>query len=119
MIHEANIGIGLYGNEGMNAVQASDYALPEFKALWRLLFVHGRWNYLRIAGMIKYFFFKNMVFTFPQFLYAFYCGYSGTTIYNGVYLTLYNSVFTAIPLIVRALFEQDLNYVKLIDQPEE
>lgn len=28
MIMAANIGIGLYGNEGMNAVQASDFALP-------------------------------------------------------------------------------------------
>lgn len=49
MIKEANIGIGLYGEEGMSAVQASDYALPEFKMLWRLLFVHGRWNYMRIS----------------------------------------------------------------------
>lgn len=28
MIMQANIGIGLYGNEGMNAVQASDFAIP-------------------------------------------------------------------------------------------
>lgn len=27
MIREAHIGIGLYGNEGMRAVQASDFAL--------------------------------------------------------------------------------------------
>ena len=47
MIQEADIGIGLYGKEGLRAVQSSDYALVEFKALWRLLFVHGRWSYLR------------------------------------------------------------------------
>jgi P-type E1-E2 ATPase len=28
MIRAANIGIGLFGEEGMGAVQASDYALP-------------------------------------------------------------------------------------------
>jgi P-type E1-E2 ATPase len=28
MIKEAHIGVGLYGEEGMGAVQASDYALP-------------------------------------------------------------------------------------------
>jgi len=28
MIKTAHIGIGLYGEEGMGAVQASDYALP-------------------------------------------------------------------------------------------
>lgn len=47
MIQEADIGIGLYGKEGLRAVQASDYALVEFKALWKLLFVHGRWSYIR------------------------------------------------------------------------
>ena len=30
MINEAHIGIGLYGNEGLRAVQASDFAIPEF-----------------------------------------------------------------------------------------
>ena len=47
MIQEADIGIGLYGKEGLRAVQASDYALVEFQALWKLLFVHGRWSYIR------------------------------------------------------------------------
>ena len=47
MIQEADIGIGLYGKEGLRAVQSSDYALVEFKALWKLLFVHGRWSYIR------------------------------------------------------------------------
>ena len=30
MIKEANIGIGIYGNEGMNAVKASNYAIGSF-----------------------------------------------------------------------------------------
>ena len=52
MIQEAHIGIGIYGKEGMRAVQSSDYAIPEFKALWRLLFVHGRWCYFRNSELI-------------------------------------------------------------------
>jgi P-type E1-E2 ATPase len=47
MLLEAHIGIGIYGEEGMQAVQASDYAIGEFKFLYRLLLIHGRWNYLR------------------------------------------------------------------------
>ena len=31
MIMEAHIGIGIFGEEGMNAVQSSDYAIGEFK----------------------------------------------------------------------------------------
>ena len=112
MIKQAHIGIGLYGEEGMGSVLASDYALPEFRMLWRLLLVHGRWNYMRIAEMILYFFYKNMLFTIPQFVFAFYCGYSGQTIFDDIYISLYNLIFTAFPLIIRAVFEQDVNYIR-------
>lgn len=79
--------------------------------LWRLLFVHGRWNYIRISEMVLYFFFKNMLFTFPQFVSGFYSGFSGQSIYDDWYITLYNLVFTSIPVVVRAVLEQDVNYV--------
>ncbi len=95
----------------MGAVQASDYALPEFRMLWRLLFVHGRWNYIRISEMILYFFYKNMLFTLPQFIAAFFNGFSGQTIFDDIYITLYNLLFTAMPLLIRAVLEQDVNYI--------
>ena len=118
MIKAAHIGIGLFGEEGMSAVQASDYALPEFRMLWRLLLVHGRWNYIRIAEMILYFFYKNMLFTIPQFLFAFYCGYSGQTVFDDWYVAFYNLFFTSIPLVVRAIFEQDINYLTKAEEPD-
>jgi phospholipid-transporting ATPase len=95
----------------MGAVQASDYALPEFRMLRRLLLVHGRWNYIRISEMILYFFYKNMLFTIPQWITAFFAGYSGQTLYDDVYVTFYNLIFTALPLIFRAVLEQDVNYM--------
>lgn len=111
MIKTAHIGVGLFGEEGMGAVQASDYALPEFRMLWRLLLVHGRWNYIRISEMILYFFYKNMLFTLPQFIFAFYCAYSSQSFFDDWFISLYNLTFTSIPLIIRAIFEQDVNYV--------
>jgi phospholipid-translocating P-type ATPase (flippase) len=110
MIQEAHIGIGIYGQEGMRAVQASDYALPEFKALWKLLLVHGRLSYIRISEMILYFFYKNMILTTAQFLFLFYNGYSGQTIYDDWYISFYNLAFTSFPLVVRALFDKDIYY---------
>jgi P-type E1-E2 ATPase len=95
----------------MGSVQASDYALPEFQGLWRLLLVHGRWNYIRVSEMILYFFYKNMVFTIPQFYYAFFCGFSGQSFFDSLYISLYNVVFTALPLVVRAILEQDVYYI--------
>ncbi|OMJ89990.1 hypothetical protein SteCoe_7779 [Stentor coeruleus] len=112
MILEAHIGVGLYGEEGIQAVQASDYALGEFRYLWELLLVHGRFNYIRQSEMILYFFYKNLVFTLPQFLFAHYCAYSGQTVYDDWYLTFYNLVFTALPLFMRALFERDYEVPK-------
>jgi len=94
----------------MRAVQASDFALPEFQGLWRLLFVHGRWSYLRISEMILYFFYKNMIFTVPQFYFAFVCAFSARSVFDDFYITLYNLIFTALPLLVRAVLEQDVNY---------
>ena len=65
MIQEANIGVGIYGNEGMRAVQASDYAIGQFRSLWKLVLYHGRLSYIRISESILYFFYKNFVFTIP------------------------------------------------------
>jgi magnesium-transporting ATPase (P-type) len=67
---------------------------------------------MRIAEMILYFFYKNMLFTIPQFVFAFFCGYSGQTIFDDIYISLYNLIFTAFPLIIRAVFEQDVNYIR-------
>ena len=69
MIMEANIGIGIHGEEGMSAVQASDFSIGEFQILKRLLFIHGRINLYRISEMILYFFFKNFIFTIGQFFF--------------------------------------------------
>jgi len=111
MIREAHIGVGLYGEEGMSAVQASDYAIPEFRMIWRLMFVHGRWNYMRVSELILYFTYKSIQFTVPRIIFTFYNGFSGQPIYDDFYMSLYNVLFTAVPLLVRALFEQDVNYI--------
>ncbi|KAJ3203809.1 hypothetical protein HDU82_006292 [Entophlyctis luteolus] len=47
MIQAAHIGVGIAGEEGLQAVMASDYAICQFKYLTKLLLVHGRWSYLR------------------------------------------------------------------------
>ena len=108
MIMEAHLGIGIYGEEGMRAVQASDFAIGEFKFLRRLLFFHGRINNNRISNMILYFFYKNFVFTIVQFVYAFFCIGSGQTIIDDWFITCYNLIFTALPLSVQALTDFDI-----------
>ncbi|MEQ2190437.1 hypothetical protein XENOCAPTIV_017499 [Xenoophorus captivus] len=62
MIQAADIGIGISGQEGMQAVMASDFAISRFKHLKRLLLVHGHWCYTRLANMVIYFFYKNVAY---------------------------------------------------------
>ncbi|XVE51921.1 hypothetical protein DITRI_Ditri02bG0078900 [Diplodiscus trichospermus] len=52
MIQEADIGVGISGVEGMQAVMASDFSVAQFRFLERLLVVHGHWCYKRIAQMV-------------------------------------------------------------------
>ena len=59
MINMANVGIGIYGQEGLNAVLASDYGIGEFQCLANLLLVQGRWFAFRNAQFIKNFLYKN------------------------------------------------------------
>ena len=108
MIMEAHIGIGIYGEEGLRAVQASDYAIGEFKILRQLLLFHGYINLMRNSEMIIYFFYKNFVFTIIHFLYGFYNDFSGQTIIDDWFITLYNLLFTSIPLAVRGVLDIDL-----------
>lgn len=61
MIQMADVGIGLTGQEGMQAVMASDFAIGRFRFLTHLLLVHGHWCYDRITKMFLYFFYKNAV----------------------------------------------------------
>ncbi|XP_072293987.1 phospholipid-transporting ATPase IH-like isoform X3 [Eucyclogobius newberryi] len=109
MILEAHVGIGIMGKEGRQAVRNSDYAIPKFKHLKKLLLVHGHYYYIRISELVQYFFYKNVVFIFPQFLFQFFCGFSQQPLYDTAYLTLYNISFTSLPILAYSLIEQHIN----------
>ena len=108
MIMEAHIGVGIYGEEGLRAVQSSDYAIGEFRFLRELLFSHGRVNYVRISECIHYFFYKNFVLTFNHFIYGLFCNFTGQTIVDDWFITLYNMLFTSLPLGVKAILDIDI-----------
>ena len=52
MIMQAHIGVGIRGLEGTQAVRTADFAINQFSHLQKLLFVHGRWGYKRVAYMV-------------------------------------------------------------------
>lgn len=50
--------VGIMGKEGRQAVRNSDYAIPKFKHLKKMLLVHGHYYYIRISELVQYFFYK-------------------------------------------------------------
>lgn len=66
-------------------------------------------NYIQKSEMILYCMFKNTILTFPQVFFAFYNGFSGHSFYDDLYIANFNFLFTALPYLIRALFDQDIN----------
>ncbi|TYG60421.1 hypothetical protein ES288_D07G067200v1 [Gossypium darwinii] len=109
MLQEADIGVGISGVEGMQAVMSSDIAIAQFRFLERLLLLHGHWCYRRISSMICYFFYKNIVFGFTLFFYEIYASFTGQAVYNDWFLSFYNVFFTSLPVIALGVFDQDVS----------
>lgn len=109
MIKTADIGVGISGQEGMQAVMSSDYAFAQFRYLERLLLVHGRWSYIRMCKFLQFFFFKNFAFTLVHFWYSFFSGYSSQIAYENWFITLYNLCYSSLPVLLVGLLDQDVN----------
>lgn len=117
MIQTADVGIGISGQEGMQAVMASDFSMSRFKYLKKVLLVHGHWSYDRLAHMVLYFFYKNATFVFLIFWYQLYCGFSGTIMIDQMYHMLYNLFFTSLPPIAIGVYDQDAPEGLLLARP--
>ncbi|KAM0849382.1 hypothetical protein ACQ4PT_053766 [Festuca glaucescens] len=118
MIQMADVGIGISGQEGRQAVMASDFAMGQFRFLVPLLLVHGHWNYQRMGYMILYNFYRNATFVFVLFWYVLYTGYTLTTAITEWSSVLYSVIYTAVPTIVVAILDKDLSRRTLLKYPQ-
>ncbi|CAK4684224.1 unnamed protein product [Aphanomyces euteiches] len=116
MIQSAHVGIGICGQEGVQAVNASDYAIAQFRFLQRLLLVHGRSNYKRIAKVILYSFYKNMALVIVLFLYNFVNAHSGTSVFESFVMAGWN-FFLALPIIAIGIFDEDVSPEQAMSHP--
>ncbi|CAN6597587.1 phospholipid-transporting ATPase Dnf1p [Trichomonascus vanleenenianus] len=109
MITEADVGVGIAGLEGRQAVMSSDYAFGQFRFITRLLLVHGRWAYRRVAELTANLFYKNVVFTLTLFWYDVHNNFDGSYLFDYTYITLFNLAFTSLPVIFLGFLDQDVN----------
>lgn len=109
MIMEGNIGVGIAGKEGTQAVRSADYAIGQFQFLKRLILVHGRWGYIRVSTFIFYYFYKNIVLVFVELYFSIFSGFSGQIFFPDFLPLLYNSLFTSWPCFYAYVIERDVD----------
>ncbi|KAG2464662.1 AT8B3 ATPase, partial [Polypterus senegalus] len=117
MIKRAHIGIGISGQEGLQAVQCSDFSLAQFQYLQRLLLVHGRWSYLRVCKFLNYFLFKTFSFSFVHIWFSFFNGFTSQPTYENWFITLYTVMYTSLPVLSMALLDQDVSCHTSLKKP--
>lgn len=106
MIRAANVGVGISGHEGLQAVHSADYAIAQFRFLKRLLLVHGSWSLSRLVKLILYSFYKNIALYVIELWFATVSAWSGQTIFERWTIGLYNVIFTAFPPLAIGLFDR-------------
>ncbi|KAK3752469.1 hypothetical protein RRG08_032761 [Elysia crispata] len=117
MIQEADVGFGIMGKEGRQAVCNSDFAFGKFRFLRRALLLHGHFYYHRLAILVKYFFYKNVAWVTCQIYFAIYSYWSQQSLYDPFYLTFYNMTSTSLPILIYGIFEQCKPIHRLVGQP--
>ena len=101
MIQEADIGVGIMGQEGGQAASAADFSISQFQVLAPLILRFGRIAYLNVSKFILYFFYKNFLMTMVQFVFGFFSAFSAVTFFDWNFISYYNTLFTvfAIPAL--------------------
>ncbi|XP_028904112.1 phospholipid-transporting ATPase IB isoform X1 [Ornithorhynchus anatinus] len=118
MIQTAHVGVGISGNEGMQATNSSDYSIAQFAYLEKLLLVHGAWSYNRVTKCILYCFYKNVVLYIIELWFAFVNGFSGQILFERWCIGLYNVIFTALPPFTLGIFERTCTQESMLRFPQ-
>jgi phospholipid-translocating ATPase len=118
MIQEAHVGLGIVGKEGRQAARCADYAFAKFCMAKKILLVHGNYFSRRLALLVLYFFYKNLVFMGIQFAFQTHTMFSSQSIYDSLFLTLYNVLYTALPILFISLTEKSYPEERLMKEPQ-
>ncbi|XP_043867375.1 phospholipid-transporting ATPase IH isoform X2 [Drosophila mojavensis] len=117
MIQEAHIGIGISGVEGKQAARSADYAIAKFFMLQRLLLVHGHYNNERLAFMVLFYCYKNLIITGCMALFQVYDLYSATSVYNELFLWLFDIIYISFSFTYLAMSDKHYSESTLLRFP--
>eukprot|EP00536_Pseudo-nitzschia_multiseries_P010237 jgi/Psemu1/242785/estExt_Genewise1.C_3060002 len=117
MIQEAHVGVGISGKEGKQAVNASDFAISQFRFLETLLLIHGRWDFMRQATVVLFSFYKNAVMAGCLIVYNGSTLYSGQTLFDQWVVSTFNFL-VFFPIYFLGIFDRCLEKDYIRKNPE-
>jgi len=118
MILSSNVGIGLMGKEGTQAALAADFIIYRFCFLKKLLFIHGRYSYLRTSKVVLICIYKNLACILPLCWYGMFSQATGQTLFEAIMLSMFNMFFTSLPPFICGVLEKDAPQECLLNHPE-
>lgn len=96
---------------------SADYAIGTFRMLHSLLFVHGFYSYQRTSKLVNFIFYKASLVAVMMFLFGFFSAMSGQQFFPDEPYQLYNVMYTALPILIVAVFDKMLPAEFLQDNP--
>ena len=107
-LHFLLLQVGIRGEEGVQAVNSSDYSIAQFRYLSPLLLKHGRYNYIRMSNLVNFTFYKNINMSMTMFWFNFLCFFSGEKMYTEGAIQFFNLFYTSIPILLYATYDKDI-----------
>ncbi|TGZ55144.1 hypothetical protein CRM22_010471 [Opisthorchis felineus] len=117
MIQVADVGVGIGGEEGMQAVMASDFAVSRFRFLRRLVLVHGHLCYDKLAHTALYLFYKDGVYIFLLFWFQLFNGFSGSNAVDQLSQILFSITMTGLPPFLMGIWDNPIDPDTLMQNP--
>lgn len=108
MIITANVGVGITGQEGVQATRAADFAIGEFRVLRHILFHHGHENLRRNSFQVYHTMYKNVLFGLADWTFGFFSMFTATDLYSIWLKQILNLLFTPFPSLILSIFDRRL-----------
>ena len=102
----------------MQAVNASDYAIGQFRFLSPLLLKHGRFNYVRMSNVVMYMFYKNILMSACMFWFSFVNAFSSQKYFTEGAIQLFNLFYTSLPILLYGAYDCDVGKYDAMDYPQ-
>lgn len=117
MIQEAHVGIGISGKEGKQAVNASDFAIAQFRFLETLILIHGRWDFFRLSTVTLFSFYKNACMAGILVVFNSETVFSGEPLFDQWVVASLNFV-AGFPIVALGMFDRCLDKDYIRNNPE-